>query len=254
MNVVYFRCYLTLLFVVFASSTGAATIPLTISMTSVSDLGNTNIPRPPINLAPNTLVLQTQKGPGLSPTIFDELRITGLAPDSVDRMLNYKNGDPPSYQWIITAANAASFGVDWLAFQSHLNETKFQDVSTNIRFAYAPSPPSGNPTAGGFASVATALQNAGAPNFVWATGFQLHEVKITIDYYFWHDILEGLRGVKIRADISADANVVPEPATMLLFSVSIGFLPAMIARRKRAINGGKFLCCRPAVCRVNARR
>src|SRR5690242_10747281 len=177
MNIVYLRCYAALLVVVFASSIDAAIIPLTISMTSVSDLGNTNSPRPPINLAPNTLVLQTQKGGGLSPAIFDELKITGLTPDSVDRMLNYKNGDPPSFQWTITAANAASFGVDWLAFQSHLNETKYSDVSTFMQFSYAPSPPSGNPTANGFTSVATALHNAGAPNFVWATGFQLHEVK-----------------------------------------------------------------------------
>src|SRR6266478_5846551 len=120
MNVIHFRCYLALLFVVFASSVDAAPIPLTISMTAVSKLANTSSPPPPINVAPNTLVLQTQKGPGLSPVIFEELRISGLTPDSVDRKLNYKNGDPASYQWTITAANAASFGVDWLAFQNHL--------------------------------------------------------------------------------------------------------------------------------------
>src|SRR4051812_4251826 len=116
MNIVHFRYCLAILFVVFASSVDATPVSLTLSMTSVSNLGVSSSPRPPIDFAPNTLVLQTAKGSGPSPVTFDELRINGLTPDSVDRMLNYKNGDPPSSQWTITAANAADFGVDWLAF------------------------------------------------------------------------------------------------------------------------------------------
>jgi hypothetical protein len=230
MNAFHIRCCLAFLFVVFASSVGAAPIPVTLSMTAVSKLSTGSSPPPPIVYAPNTLVLRTTKGSGLSQVNFDELTISGLTPDSVDRMLNYKYGDPPSYQWTITAANAADFGVDWLAFQNHLVESKPSDVSTSIRFFYPPAP--GNPSTNAFSQVSDALHNAGAPNFVWATGMQLHEIKISMDYFFWHDVLEGLRGVKIRADISADATIVPEPAAIILFSVWIGFLGIMVPRKR----------------------
>jgi hypothetical protein len=231
MNAVHFRRCLAFLFMVFSSSVDAAPISLTLSMPTVSVLGNTNSPRPPINFAPNTLMLQTFKNSGLSEVTFDELRITGLTPDSVDRMLNYKNGDPQSYQWTITAANAADFGVDWLAFQNHLNEAKYNEVRTYLSFAADPSPPA-NPTAQAGTTMSAALRDAGVPFGWWATGVQLHEVKISIDYYFWHDILEGLRGVKMRADIFADATAVPEPVAILLVSVSIGFLCVMVPRKR----------------------
>ncbi len=146
-------------------------------------------------------------------------------------MLNYKIGDPPSAQWTITAANAADFGVDWLAFQNHLNETTSSEVATSIRFLIEPG--SGNPVTSATARISDVLRNAGVPNNWWATQVQLHQVKISIDYYFWHDILEDLREVKIRADIFADANAVPEPTTMLLSSVSIGFLIIMVPRIRR---------------------
>jgi hypothetical protein len=217
MNSFRCRCWLSAVFVLFAASAQAERIPITLSMRSVSELGvGTNVPFDAV--APNTLTLQTIKGAVGPQTFFDEMTITNLTPDNIDRMLNYRHGDPPSYEWTITAANASDFGVDWLAWQNHLSETRPSDVLVGFRF-FHPSPANGsNPSANGFDRISG---EPGIPAGFWAGNFQLHEVRIRIDYYFWHDVLAGLRGVDIAAEIRGDALVVPEPAGLALLSLGV---------------------------------
>ena len=223
MNSFSCRWWLSAVILFFAASAQAETIPITLSMTAISDLGpNTNIPFTAV--PPDTLTLSTHRAPFFpdSPT-FTELTLSGLEPDSIDRMLHYMPGDPPSYGWTITADNAGAFGVNWLEFQNHLNESKPREVLTGISFFNA-APPSGfNPIVNDFDSTADFLHRTGVPRSggLWAKDFQLHEVKISVDYYFWHPILKGLRAVQIRAEIRAEARVVPEPEALPLLSLGL---------------------------------
>jgi hypothetical protein len=227
------NCWLLSVFLMFAASAHAERMPVTLSMTARSDL------RPGTNLhflavAPNTLTLSTTKDAFQNSSVT-ELTLTNLNPDTSDRMLHYKHGDPVSYEWTITAANAADFGVNWLEFQNRLNETKPNDVYTFVRF-FHPSPLNGsNPQTTNTIRIATALEEAGAPRGSWATEFQLQEVKIAVDYYFWHDILEDLRGVQIQADIHGEANVrvIPEPEAWAMLSLGLLFVGVVATKRNR---------------------
>jgi hypothetical protein len=136
-------------------------------------------------------------------------------------MLHYMPGDPPSYAWTITAENANSFGVNWLEFQDHLKESRSHEVFTEIRL-FNPSGPDGNPVAEDAEVMADALERAGVMPGLWVSAFRLDEVKISIDYYFWHPVLEGLRETLVRAEIRGEARIIPEPASWLLLLVGCG--------------------------------
>jgi hypothetical protein len=234
MNSLHLRWILSAMFLLFASSAHAERIPITLSLKTISDL----VPgsnREFDAVAPDTLTLRAERSRfPMDPTVFSELTLPGLEPDSIDRMLNYKHADPPSDTWTITAANADDFGLNWLEFQNALNETKPGESGVALRF-FNSAPPDSNPTAFGFDSIQGSLLRAGiqmpGKGALWATDFQLHEIEISLDYYFWHDVLEGLRGVQIQAEVRGEARVVPEPAVRVLLPLGV-FLLVPFARAR----------------------
>jgi hypothetical protein len=230
MNSFHCRCWFSGVFFLLVVSAQAGTMPITLTMTGVSRLpNNTNIPYIPVPL--DTLTLSIQRD-NVSPAT---LTITNLESDSVDRMLNYTPGDPPSYAWTITADNANAFGINWLEFQNQLNESKPNDVLVILYFFNPSAVSVFNPSVGAVDSISAFLHREGVPGAGgrWARGFQLHEVKIFIDYYFWHPILEGLRGSQIRAEIRGEARIVPEPATRVVLSLGFALVGLVGARRTR---------------------
>jgi hypothetical protein len=60
----------------------------------------------------------------------------------------------------------------------------------------------------------------------------LHQVDISIDYYFWHDVLQGLRAVQVRAEIRGEARVVPEPSAPTLLLLGLQFVGLPVARQR----------------------
>jgi hypothetical protein len=217
-----------------AVSAHAERIPIILSPESISDLGpNTNVQFTAVQ--PDTLTVRSLQDNFPNPPIsFSEFALTNLVPDAIDRMLNYEVGDPPSYEWTFTEANASTFGLNWLEFQNQLNESKPGDAEVTFRF-FSSAPLSGsNPTASGSDSITEFLRREGVPRASekFVNGFDLHEIKVYVDYYFWHDILEGLRGVQIRTEIRGDADVhiIPEPATFPILSFGLALI-GLVARR-----------------------
>jgi hypothetical protein len=109
-----------------------------------------------------------------------------------------------------------------------------RETQTGIRL-FNPAPPGPNPSALGFDSIASFLERSGTQKpgagALWAKDFQLHEVNITIHYFFWHDILESLRKVEIRAEIRGEARIVPEP--IALPALSLGLILVCVVARTR---------------------
>jgi hypothetical protein len=227
-------CFAVVIFFCSASAQ-AERIPIMLSFKSISDL------LPSSNqefeaAAPDTLILRAYRSRfPMEPTVFSELVLAGIEPDSADRMLNYKHGDPPSATWAITAANAGDYGLNWLGFQNTLIESRHGEAEVTLSFRNS-APPPNNPAAGGFDSIARYLVRAGVQipgeGALAATDFQLHEINISLDYYFWHDVLEGLRAVQIQAEIRGEAETeireIPEPSVpaLLLLGLMLVGLPA----------------------------
>jgi hypothetical protein len=235
MNTFHCRWWLSAVFLLVAASSHAERIPVTLSLKRISDLrSNTNVQFTAVPPDKLTLGAYQDNFPN-PPTSYSEFTLTNLAPDAIDRVLNYKLGDPPSYAWTITADNAVTFGLDWIAFQNQLNELKPHDAETTFRFFSSAPLSEYNPVVAGFDSMGNFLARVGVPrpSESWVEDFQMQEIRISVDYYFWHDVLEGLRAVQIRADISGDARlrVIPEPAALPALLIGLT-LVGLVARRR----------------------
>jgi hypothetical protein len=56
----------------------------------------------------------------------------------------------------------------------------------------------------------------------------MEEIRVQIDYYFWHPVLNSLRASKYSFAIEGftEFEIVPEPATLLLCSIAVfGYMP-----------------------------
>lgn len=144
------------------------------------------------------------------------LNLPSPEPDDMDRVINYQLGDPPSYEWIVRADNADDFGFDWEAFQDSLNGP---DKTVTLRFRDATN----NTIA--FKSIGGAIsEEIGGPGPYELADFAMDEIRVVVDYYFWHPILPGLRATSISFEIDGSGEVVPEPsslALMLLTSLTL---------------------------------
>jgi hypothetical protein len=188
-----------------ANSANGGTISLTIGATSSGSV--------PVPSA--VLYLTT----GASRVTFPSLE-----PDDFDRALNYQVGDPPSYMATIRAENAADFGFDWEEFQDSLN-----GVGAGAQLVFGISSPrtiAGNSTSN--AIFATGLFDRRLTR--WFGEFMMDEIRVSVDYYFWHPILTGLRATKISFEIDGSGRVIPEPSSLVLAVLAS---LAFATRRKR---------------------
>jgi hypothetical protein len=153
------------------------------------------------------------------------LNLPSPAPDPMDRVLNYQPTDPPTVMYTIHQDNATTFGFDWSAFENSLNG---RNKGATLNFGDSSKPPYGTQA---FANRLQAVGNPPnlPPGFAGVSGFVMSEIRVTVDYYFWHPVLPSLRATKISFAIDGSGNPIPEPATLIMavpivivFACSIG--------------------------------
>lgn len=156
-------------------------------------------------------------------------------PDN-DRLLTYVPGDPPSYAYAIRAENAADFGLDWEEVENDFSRS----LSAVLRFGVDSSPFNGSLVR------STLTESDFVPPLPPKESWQfyhfgprdvtLDEIKVVVDYYFWHPIFPDLRASKIEFEITGSylTNVTilaPEPNSLLL---AVGGWMAIAAAAKCA--------------------
>jgi hypothetical protein len=149
-----------------------------------------------------------------------------VVPDDWDRALNYQIGDPPSLALVIRDDNAAALGFDLDAFENGLENSH----SLDLRFRGT----SGNMSAPD--NISSAIFRSGQVIDVpgWRlVDIEVEEMRVNVDYYFWHSILTGLRTAKISFEIDASGRIVPEPAAFVLGLLAVAGMAAVIGRRAR---------------------
>jgi hypothetical protein len=198
------------------SETGAAPISVTIKSTNFVTASPS--PGPDVRL-------QLSVGGNAVPPVA--LWLPGISPDSGDRLLNYQIGDPPSYAVTIREEDAAELGLDWTAF-----EQSMLGFDKNVYLRYGV--PETNTFSQAFASVRSSIFNTGVfprpVDLAFAT-FHMEEIRVQIDYYFWHPVLSGLRSAKVSFEIVGSGVVIPEPSAVCLVMLASSL---MVLPRRRA--------------------
>lgn len=180
----------------------ASSISVTIKATSFG--GSTPVPG-------SKLFLTVE--PSRSPV----LELPAPDPDDMDRVLNYQIGDPPTYAATIREENAGQFGLDWQAFENSVN-----GLQSRVIMRFGNGPPFQSAVAGVNAAgtVEDAIQATGHPGYLLGLDdFEMQEIRVRVDYYFWHPILTGLRAARVDFEIDGTGRVIPEPSSLLLMVI-----------------------------------
>lgn len=202
----------------------AAPISITMKSTSFSIL-TTPTPGPDVRLR---LAVDTGGFPNAAaPTT---LSLPGIGPDSGDRMINYQIGDAPSHTVAIRREDAAGYGFDWDGFESRL-----VGQGKNIFMQF------GVPYAHSYSSATAYVNTAINATGLFPTGaeygfsnFEMEEIRMQVDYYFWHPVLTSLRAAKVSFEVVGSGNVivVPEPTTACALPAAV--LAVLLRRRRRS--------------------
>jgi hypothetical protein len=155
-------------------------------------------------------------------------------PDN-DRLLTYIPGDPPSYEYSIRAENSAEFGWDWQAIEAGLGSS----LSASLRFGVDGSPFNGAIVNG--ARTESGYSPELPPKEWWenysfgSRDVTVEEIRVVVDYYFWHPIFPELRASKIGFEITGSYSttvtiLAPEPSSFFL--MTLGWF-ALVVRRER---------------------
>lgn len=161
------------------------------------------------------------------PNATTTLLLPGPEPDDVDRMLNYQIGDPASFTATIRKDQAAAIGFDWDAFENGL-----LGYNRTIRLQFnLTSSPSQLATVDVSGAIRANLPSPSTYLYRF-TDFEMEEIRLKVDYYFWHPILTTLRASKVSFEIEGSGNVVPEPTT--LFSLMFAGILMGQSRRRRS--------------------
>jgi len=150
-------------------------------------------------------------------------------PDDMDRVLNYQLGDPPTYAATIREENASQFGLDWQAFENSVN-----GLENRVIMRFGNGPPFQSAVAGVNAAgtVEAAIQATGYPGYLLGLdNFDMQEIRVRVDYYFWHPILTGLRAARVDFEIDGTGIVIPEPSSFVPMAV-LGIASASPRRRR----------------------
>jgi hypothetical protein len=190
--------------ILFATASVAGNIVITEVRSGNGTSGET-VPAPP-----QPIVFQARQSSDPSSERIG-LTIPCLPADDPERILHYSPDDGLSRSWVITAANADEYFLDWAAFEAALN-----GPAAEISFGL------GAPSSSGFAPAM-----AGAS---YLENFHMERIEIELDYWFWHAILPSLRAYHVEGHIYGEAHIVPEPSAWLMTAYGAAALGAMASR------------------------
>lgn len=194
--------------------------PISVTIKSTGSVGNAPSPSPDVRLQ------LFAEGGGALPVV---LLLPGVAPDSMERLLNYQVGDPPSHVVMIRKEDAANYGFNWDAFEDRLLG---RDKSVLLRFE-VPNANSSMRGSSASASVSDAIFNSGQLSHrtdYWFETFEMEEIRVQIDYYFWHPVLTGLRASRVSFEVVGSGIVIPEPTAACLLMLAT---PLILSWRQR---------------------
>lgn len=148
-------------------------------------------------------------------------------PDDIDKLIHFDPDAPPLATWTMREEDAATYGLDWTAFQDSLNGADRRAVLTFGAGAY-----------GTFADATTrdVLQDTGLPDLTLQHSikdFSMEEIRVTVDYYFWHPLIPTLRTTSIKFEIAGTGVIVPEQGSLAMLTVAMLIWSQFGAHRRR---------------------
>jgi hypothetical protein len=204
-SAVYRLLVMTLISVAFHSTEEVFSAPISFTLRgTVSTTGSSPLPE---------AVLKLQTGPTGSGSVATFMELDPPDPGNIDGLIHFDPLAPPVAVWTIDEQNAASFGLDWNAFEAGLGIP-----NREMRLVFSTSNSGTNIQK----SIIQAVEESGvdAPDNAFVRNVSLQEIRITLDYYYRHPLITSLRAVKFGVEMDGTGEVVPEPSVWLLGAAS----------------------------------